>query len=45
MTEAEHLLKDLVYALDNAFISTWQSTSAWSNQLEEAIEYLDKLEN
>lgn len=27
-TEAEYLLKELISALDNAFISSWQSTHA-----------------
>jgi hypothetical protein len=35
------LLADLAYSLDNAFISTWQSTSAWSKELEAALRYLE----
>ncbi|OZI57627.1 hypothetical protein CAL20_09630 [Bordetella genomosp. 4] len=41
MTEAEHLLAELVSALDNAFISTWQSTAAWQKQLDAAREYME----
>jgi len=41
MTEAEQLLKDLATALDNAFISSWQSTAAWQKQLEAALNYLE----
>lgn len=42
MTEAEQLLKSLADALDNAFISSWQSTAAWSKELEDALQYLEK---
>ncbi len=41
MTEAEQLLLALVEALDGAFISTWQSTAAWQQQLNAAREYLE----
>ena len=34
------LLSNLVNALDNAFISSWQSTHHWSKQLDEARDYL-----
>lgn len=34
------LLAELTGALDNAFISTWQSTAAWQRQLERANQYL-----
>lgn len=34
------LLSGLAGALDNAFISTWQSTAGWQRQLDEAKEYL-----
>lgn len=40
MTTSETLLRDLVEALDGAFISTWQSTHAWQSALDEAREYL-----
>jgi hypothetical protein len=40
MNEAEQLLKDLVEAWDDAFISSWQSTGAWQKQLAAAIAYL-----
>lgn len=43
MTVAEQLLKELVWALDNAFISTWQSTHHWGEQLEAAREYLENI--
>jgi hypothetical protein len=39
-TNAEGYLSDLVYALDNAFISSWQSTAAWKKQLDAAKDYL-----
>lgn len=38
--QAESLLKDLVEALDSAFISSWQSTAAWQSQLDESREWL-----
>ena len=44
MTIAEALLRELVQALDNAFISTWQSTHAWQKQLDEAREYIRELD-
>lgn len=40
---AEKLLKDLVHALDNAFISSWQSTHAWQKQVEDARDFLGDL--
>ncbi len=43
MTQAEQLLHDLALALDNAFISTWQTTAAWQRQLDAALEYLNDL--
>ena len=43
MTEAEQLLQDLAHALNNAFISTWQTTAAWQKQLDAALEYLNEL--
>lgn len=42
MLNAEYLLSELVKALDNAFISTWQSTAAWQKQLDEAREFLQR---
>jgi len=36
---ANHLL-GLVDALDSAFISSWQSTAAWQQQLDRARDYL-----
>lgn len=45
LTTAEYLLKQLTNALDNAFISTWQSTHAWQAQLDEAKNYLYEREN
>lgn len=38
--EAFDLLKGLAEALDNAFISSWQSTAAWQKQLDAAREYI-----
>lgn len=40
MSQAEELLVDLARALDNAFISSWQSTAAWNKQLEAALAYI-----
>lgn len=40
MPDAVEHLRELVTALDNAFISTWQSTAAWQKQLDAAREYL-----
>lgn len=37
-------LRDLVTALDNSFISSWQSTAGWSAQLENARRYLAELD-
>ena len=44
LTDAERLLKELTEALDNAFISSWQSTHAWQFQLDEAKEYFYRKE-
>jgi len=38
--ETADVLRELAKALDGAFISTWQSTAAWSTQLKQAIEHL-----
>lgn len=38
--EALPYLRELVDALDKAFISTWQSTAAWDKQLTNAREWL-----
>ena len=40
MTEAELLLQALAEALDGAFISSWQSTSAWQKELDAALSYM-----
>lgn len=44
LTESEQLLKNLAEALDGAFISSWQGTHAWQDQLEAAQEYFYKKE-
>lgn len=36
-------LFELVNALDNSFISSWQSTAGWQKQLDDAREYLENL--
>ena len=36
-------LAALVHALDNAFISSWQSTAAWQTQLDDARAVLEGL--
>lgn len=45
MTKAEQLLKDLAEALDGAFISTWQTTSAWQKELDAAMEYVKDIDH
>lgn len=40
--EALPYLRELVKALDGAFISSWQSTHAWQQQLDSAREWLDQ---
>lgn len=40
LTDAPLYLSNLVNALDNAFISSWQSTADWSKELNEARDYL-----
>lgn len=37
---AYELLVDLTQALDNAYISSWQTTAAWQEQLDAALEFL-----
>ncbi|MBO9679519.1 MAG: hypothetical protein J7556_14855 [Acidovorax sp.] len=39
--DAIELLRALVDALDNAFISSWQSTAAWQKQLDAARDWLN----
>jgi hypothetical protein len=39
--EALPYLRELVSALDGAFISSWQSTAAWQTQLDAAREWLE----
>ena len=43
--DAIELLKSLTKALNNAYISSWQSTAAWSQELEAAVAFLVSLEN
>ena len=40
MNISYELLKDLANALDNAFISSWQSTAAWQIELEAALDHI-----
>jgi len=42
-TETVEYLRELVTALDNAFISSWQSTAAWQTQLDAARDYLSRI--
>lgn len=46
MTEKDALplLNDLVKALTNAYISSWQSTAAWNKELVAAQQYLTEME-
>ena len=37
------VLKELVEALDGAFISVWQSTAAWQKQLDTARSLVEEL--
>jgi len=39
-SDAVDLLSQLVTALDNAFISSWQSTAAWKKELTAARDWL-----
>ena len=40
LTDAPLYLSNLVNALDNAFISSWQTTAHWDKELNEARDYL-----
>jgi hypothetical protein len=40
--EVLEVLRELVAALENAFISSWQSTAAWQDQLDAASALLTK---
>lgn len=42
--DALHHLRELVTALDGAFISSWQTTAYWQKQLDAARDYLQSLE-
>lgn len=42
MDNPNELLAELVKALDNAFISTWQSTADWKKQLDAARAYVER---
>jgi len=44
MNEATEHLRNLVKALECAFISSWQSTHAWQKELDAARTYLDELD-
>lgn len=37
-------LKELVKALDSAYISSWQSTAKWQEELDEAREFISEFE-
>ena len=39
--ESEQILFELVTAINSAYFSSWQSTAAWSKQLEDARLYLE----
>lgn len=43
MDNPNQLLENLVNALDNAYISSWQSTASWQQQLDAARAYVAKL--
>lgn len=40
--EALPYLRELVKALDDAFISSWQSTAAWQKELDSARAWLNQ---
>lgn len=40
--EAKKLLFALVFAVDTAFISSWQSTAYWEKELQAAKDFLLK---
>ena len=40
--DAVHYLRQLVTALDKAFISSWQTTADWQHQLDAARDFLEK---
>ena len=42
--DAIEFLRELVRALDGAFISSWQSTHAWQKELDAAREYLREID-
>ena len=44
-SDAIELLRDLVKALEGAFISSWQSTHAWKKELNASREWLDAMES
>lgn len=43
--DAIEILRNLTEALNNAYISSWQSTVAWSQELEAANAFLESLGN
>lgn len=43
--DAVDCLRQLVDALDNAFISSWQSTSGWEKQLDQARALLAEVQS
>lgn len=43
--DAIEFLRALVDALDNTFISSWQSTAGWQKELDAAREYLREQDN
>ena len=42
---AFQLLKELSKALDNSFISSWQTTSAWQKELDTALLFIKENSN
>ena len=40
---AIQILEDLVKALENSYISSWQTTAGWQQQLDAARKYIDEL--
>lgn len=41
-SQAKELLRDLVGALDNAYISSWQTTAGWQKELDAASSWLNE---
>jgi hypothetical protein len=43
LARSDTLLRELVQALDSAYISSWQTTAGWQKQLDEAKAHINGL--